>query len=193
MTFFSLSLVDIIDVDSLRRDFFRLPAAQPDASIYTPVACAFDFCFSLLFPTFPAKFIWFSPFGFETAAAWRYCRWSLFFFLFLSSCVCLGRKATRNWYARDGTQHARRVLCAIFFGFFISASQFSRHQLRWYYNNLRGSSCGERRKNKKKKVYFSVVVVVVVCNQTFGHESQVMWSTHFEHETNSPPPPGSNG
>jgi hypothetical protein len=62
------------------------------------------------------------------------------------------------------------VLCAIFFGlFFISASQFSRHQLRWYYNNLRGSSCGERRKNKK--VYFSVVVV---CNQTFGHESQVM-------------------
>jgi hypothetical protein len=64
--------------------------------------------------------------------------------------VCLGRKATRNWCARDGTQHARRVLCAIFFGlFFISASQFSRHQLRWYYNNLRGSSCGERRKNKK--------------------------------------------
>jgi hypothetical protein len=42
--FFSLSLVDIIDVDSLRRDFFHLPA-QPDASIYTPVACAFDFCF----------------------------------------------------------------------------------------------------------------------------------------------------
>lgn len=78
---------------------------------------------------------------------WRYYRWSLFY-LFLHVCVWVEKRRAIDMLVMEPNTHG--ACCAPYFlgFFFISASQFSRHQLRWYYNNLRGSSCGERRKNK---------------------------------------------
>jgi hypothetical protein len=103
--------VDIIDVDSLRRDFFHLPA-QPDASIYTPVACAFDFCFFLsFFQHFPRNlFDFLLVFRLMLAVLQMV---SFLFYLFLHVCVWGEKRRAIDVLVMEPNTHG--ACCAPYF------------------------------------------------------------------------------